>query len=281
MYSAYIIWTMKETEHQRIDAFELWCWRRLLRVPWTARRSNRSIIKEISSEYSLEGLMLKLKLHWKIPWWWERFKAEGDDRGWDGWVASPTRWTWVWVNSGIWGWTGKPGMLQSMGLQRVRPDWATELNRLLWVFFILSFPHVFEFAQGTSKDSILKWKVHNVQSGPDTQWWSRHAIDVEGEILPSNLYSCFSSWYLVFTCPLSSCRQHPTGVVPASLRTWQWHSGSAQSWKCQWMLLGGGSILSPTYSTHHPRALSQSQASRPSGRQGLCLSAPATWAPSK
>ena len=151
--------------------------------------------KEISSEYSLEGLMLKLKLHWKIPWWWERFKAEGDDRGWYGWMASPTRWTWVWVNSGIWGWTGKPGMLQSMGLQRVRPDWATELNRLLWVFFILSLPHVFEFAQGTSKDNILKWKVHNVQSGPDTQWWSRHAIDADGEILPSNLYSCFSSLY--------------------------------------------------------------------------------------
>ena len=105
-------WTIKKAEHQRIDAFELWCWRRLLRVPWTARRSNPSILKEISSEYSLEGLMLKLKLqylatwceeltHWKRPWCWERLKAggEGDDRGWNGWMASPTQWSWVWVNS--------------------------------------------------------------------------------------------------------------------------------------------------------------------------------------
>ena len=87
-------WTMKKAEHQGIDAFELWCWRRLLRVPWTARRSNQSVLKEISPEYSLEGLMLKLELqyfgqkcvlltHWKRPRCWERLKAggEGDDRG--------------------------------------------------------------------------------------------------------------------------------------------------------------------------------------------------------
>ena len=105
-------WTIKKAERRRIDAFELWCWRRLLRVPWTARRSNQSILKENSPEYSLEGLMLKLKLwyfghlireltHWKRPWCWERLKAEGegDNRGWDGWMASPTQWTWVWVNS--------------------------------------------------------------------------------------------------------------------------------------------------------------------------------------
>ena len=68
--------------------------------------------------------------HLKRPWCWERWKAggEGDDRGWDGWMASPTQWTWVWVNSGSWRWTGKPGVLQSMGSQRVRHDWATELN---------------------------------------------------------------------------------------------------------------------------------------------------------
>ena len=68
--------------------------------------------------------------HWKRPWWWERLKAggEGDDRGWDGWMASPTRWTWVWVNSRSWWWTGKPGVLQSTGSQRVKHDWATELN---------------------------------------------------------------------------------------------------------------------------------------------------------
>ena len=106
------IWTVKKAEHQRIDAFELWCWRRFLRVPWTARKSNQFILKEISSGCSLEGLMLKLKLfghllrsadsliRWKRLWCWEGLGAgEGDDRGWDGWMASPTRWTWIWVNS--------------------------------------------------------------------------------------------------------------------------------------------------------------------------------------
>ena len=134
-------WTIKNAEHWRIDAFELWCWRRLLRVPWIARRSNQSIPKETSPEYSLEGLILNLKLHylaswceeltyWKRPWCWERLNAggEGDDRGWDGWMASPTRWTWIWARSGCWWWTGKPGMLPSMGLQRVGHEWATALK---------------------------------------------------------------------------------------------------------------------------------------------------------
>ena len=103
-------WTIKKAECQRIDAFELWCWRRLLRVPWTASRSNQSILKEISSEYSLEGLMLKLKLQyfghlmWKTDSFEKTLKArgEGDDKGWDGWMASPIWWTWVWVSSGSW-----------------------------------------------------------------------------------------------------------------------------------------------------------------------------------
>ena len=138
----YESWTIKKAERQRIDAFELWCWRRLLRVPWAARRSNQSILKGISPEYSLEGLMLKLKLqtlvtwweeltHWKRSWCWERLKAggEGDDRGWDGWMASLTQWTWVWVNYRSCWWTGRPGVLQSMELQRVGHDWPTELNR--------------------------------------------------------------------------------------------------------------------------------------------------------
>ena len=133
-------WTMKKAERQRIDGFELWCWRKLLRVPWTARRSNRSILKEISPEYSLEGLVLKLKLQctlatwckeltiWKSPWCWGRLKTKGDDRGWDGWIASATWWTCAWANSGSWWWTGKPAVLQSMGSQRVGHDWATELT---------------------------------------------------------------------------------------------------------------------------------------------------------
>ena len=134
-------WTIKKAEHRRIDAFELWCWRRLLRVPWTARRSNQSILKEVSLNihwkdwcwsWSSNTLATWCKdmIHWKRPWYWEGLKAggEGDDRGWDGWMASPTQWTWIWASSRSWWWTGKLGMLQSMGPQRVRHDWATELN---------------------------------------------------------------------------------------------------------------------------------------------------------
>ena len=134
-------WTMMKTERWRINAFKLWCWRRLLRVPWTARRSNQSILKDVIPEYSLEGLMMKLKLQYfghlmqrtdtlEKTLMWERLKAggEGDDRGWDGWMASLTQWTWVWASSGNWWWTGKPGVLQSTGWQRVRHNWATELN---------------------------------------------------------------------------------------------------------------------------------------------------------
>ena len=133
-------WTIKKAECNRIDVFELW-YRRLLRVPWTARRSNQSILKEISPGCSLEGLMLKLKLQYfghlmrradsleNRPWCWERLKSrEGDDRGWYGWMASLSQWTWVRVNSRSWWWTGRPGMLQSMELQRVRHNWVTELN---------------------------------------------------------------------------------------------------------------------------------------------------------
>ena len=107
-------WAIKKAECQRIDAFELWCQRRLLSVPWTVRRSNQSILKEISPAYSLKGLMLKLKLQyfghlmWRTdsferPWCWERLKAggEGDDRGWDGWMVSPTQWTRVEQLSGV------------------------------------------------------------------------------------------------------------------------------------------------------------------------------------
>ena len=99
-------WTRKKAEGWRTDAFEFWCWRRLLRVLWMARRSNQSILKEISPDYPMEGRMLKLKLQYfdhlirrtdssERPWCWERLKAwgEGDDREWDGWMTSPPRWT--------------------------------------------------------------------------------------------------------------------------------------------------------------------------------------------
>ena len=140
-------WTIKKAKHWITDAFEPWCWRRLFRVPWTARRFNQSILKEISPEYSLERLMLKLKpqyfchlmwrtASWKRPWCWEWLKAgEGDDRGWNCRMPSPMRCTWVWASSMSWWWTGKPGVLQPMGSQRVEHDWATELN---WNIFIVT-----------------------------------------------------------------------------------------------------------------------------------------------
>ena len=119
----------------------LWCWRRLLRVPWTARRSNQSILKEISPGCSLEGLMLKLKLQcfghlMQRADSFEKIlmlgKIEGRRiRGWQSmrWLdAIPSTMTWIWVNSGSWWWTGRPGMLQSMGSQRVGHNWATEVN---------------------------------------------------------------------------------------------------------------------------------------------------------
>ena len=139
-------WTRKKTEHWRIDAFELWCWRRLLRVPWTARRSKQSILKEIRSECSSEGLMLKLKLQY-FGHLMQRADSlekplmlggiggqEEKGRQRMRWLmASPTQWPWVWVDSGSWWWTGRPGMLQFLRVAKSRTwlsDWTelTELN---------------------------------------------------------------------------------------------------------------------------------------------------------
>ena len=132
-------WTMRKAERWRIDAFELWCWRRLLRVHWTARRSDQSILKEINPKDSLKGLMLKLKLQYSHHWYkelthWKKTlklgkiegKREEGNRGWDGWIASLTQWTWVWANSGRYWRTGRPGVLQYKGSQRVRHNLGTE-----------------------------------------------------------------------------------------------------------------------------------------------------------
>ena len=140
-------WTVKKAERWRTDASELWCWRRLLRVPWTARRFNQSILKEISPGISLEGMMLKLKLQyfghlmWRVDSLEKTLMLEGlgaggerDDRGWDGWMVSPIWWTWVWVNSGSWWWTGRPGVLiHGVTKSQTRlSNWA-ELTRTEWI----------------------------------------------------------------------------------------------------------------------------------------------------
>ena len=191
-------WTIKKAEHRKIEAFELWCWRRLLRVPWTARRSNQSILKEIDPGYSLEGLMLKLKLqyfghlmqeltHWKRPWCWERLKTgEGDNRGSDGWMASPTQWTWVWGNSRSWWWTGRPGVLRFMGLQRVGHDWATELKCqqmfYTWVEILMRFcfspkePNYFQH-----RDYVKQWSP--TFSAPGTSFVEDHFSTNWGKVM--------------------------------------------------------------------------------------------------
>ena len=142
-------WTIKTVESRRIDAFELWCWGRLLRVPWTARKSNQSILKEINPGFHWKDwcwswnsntltTWCKELTHLKRLWCWERLRSggEGDDRGWDGWMASLTQWTWLWVNSRSWWWTGRPVVLWFMGLQRVGHGWATELN---WIILLSCF----------------------------------------------------------------------------------------------------------------------------------------------
>ena len=132
-------WTIKKAENQRIDAFELWCWRRLLRVPWTARRSNQSLLKEIfrgifigrtdeEAEapilWPLDGKSWLIGKDFDAGEVWRQ--EEKGMTGWDGWMASPSQWTWLWTSSGRWWRTGNPGVLQSMGSQRVGHNWATE-----------------------------------------------------------------------------------------------------------------------------------------------------------
>ena len=132
-------WTLKKAECQRIDPFQLWCWRILLRVLWTARRSNQSILKEITPGISLEGLMLKLKLQYFGHLMWRVDSLEktlmlggiggrrrrGRQRM--RWLDGITDWTWVWASPGIWWRTGKLRVLRVMGSQRVGHDWVTEL----------------------------------------------------------------------------------------------------------------------------------------------------------
>ena len=135
-------WTIKKADSQRIDDFELWCWRRLLKVPWTARRWNQSILKETSLEYSLEGVILKLKFQYFGHLMQRANLLETtlmlgriEDRRRRGWqrTASLTQWTWVWTNSRRQWRTEKPGVLQSMGSQRVRHDQVTKLTEVIYL----------------------------------------------------------------------------------------------------------------------------------------------------
>ena len=140
-------WTIKKAEHWWIDTFELWCWRRLLRVPGLQGDPNiptrkKSVLNIHWKDWSWSwnsntwATWWEEVTHLKRPWCcWERLKAGGewDNRGWDGWMASPTQWTSVWVGSGSWWWTGKPGVLQSMASQRVGHKWVTELTN--WPYF--------------------------------------------------------------------------------------------------------------------------------------------------
>ena len=176
-------WTIKKAEHRRIDTFEPWCWRRLWRVPWTTRRSNQSILKEISPGCSLEGLMLKLKLQYfghlmqradsfEKTLMLGKIKAGGeeDDRGWDGWMASPTQWTWVWVDSGSWWWTRRPGVvLWFMGSQRVGPDWAIEMN---WTELIYKVVLISVVLQSDSVIHILFHILFHYGLSQDTEYGS-------------------------------------------------------------------------------------------------------------
>ena len=134
-------WTVKKAERRKIDAFELWCWKRLLRVPWTARRSNQSILQEITLGCSLEGLMLKLQLQYfghlmRRADSLEKTLMLGGVGGRRRRGQQRMRWLdgitnsmgMIWVNSGSWWWTGRPGVLRFMGSQRVGHDWVIELN---------------------------------------------------------------------------------------------------------------------------------------------------------
>ena len=156
-------WGFWVSEHRRIDAFELWYWRRLLRVPWTARRSNQSILREISPEYPLAGLMLKPKPqyfghlmwrtdHLKRPWCWVRLKAggEGDDRGWDHWMAPMTQWTWVWVSLGVGDGQG--------GLTCSSPWGCKELDTTEWLNWTEELQNEFQLC-GLKLFSILIWQL--------------------------------------------------------------------------------------------------------------------------
>ena len=142
-------WTIKKAERQRIYAFKLWCWRRL----WDCKeikpvnpKGNQTWIFIGRTDTEAEVAILlttwcKVPIHWKSPWCWERLRAggKGGNRGWDGWMASSTQWTWVWASSRKWWRTEKPGMLQSVGLEKVRHDWLNDNIKNRSKYLLLDF----------------------------------------------------------------------------------------------------------------------------------------------
>ena len=201
-------WTIKKAECWRTDAFELCCWRRLLRIPWTERRSNHSIQKAVSPE----SFIGKTDIEPEAPILWppdvknwligkdlmlgkiEGRRGEGENRGWDGWMAWPTQWTWVWASSRSWWWTGKSDVLQSMRSQRVGCNWVTELN---WAFLI---PPVMNSQYMSSKPLFLwenwsrsKLLAHRLWPG-DCKWGPKKQ---QSKVLPTEQSHClgpFPKW---------------------------------------------------------------------------------------
>ena len=184
-------WTVKKAEHQRTDAFKLWCWRRLLKVPWTARRSNQSILREINPEYSLEGLMLKLKLqdfgHLMLT----------DDsldkslmlilplifpsiRGWDGWTASLMQWTWTWENSWRWWRTGRPCYSPRSRKESDTTGWLNNNNKTIRIH-VINIYLISVLALGLVFNSKIPWSS---QAPPIFLHCHSHCI---GKISPQSL----------------------------------------------------------------------------------------------
>ena len=179
-------WTINKAEHQRIYAFKLWCWRRPLRLPWTTSRSNQSILKEINPEYSLEGMMLKLKLQY-LGYLMQRAnslektlmlgKIEGRRRrvnsGWDSWMASLIQGTWVWTSSRRWWRKRKCGMLQSMGSQRVRHDWVNEQQQHASIAqnFIQVWRNLSLSSLPSMISSVLQYSIASFFLSPHYKLW--------------------------------------------------------------------------------------------------------------
>ena len=168
-------WTIKKADQWRIDAFKLWCWRRLLSIPWTARRSNQSILKESAlnihwkdwcwrwSSNTLATWYEEL-IYWRRLWCWERLKAgKGDDRGWDNWMASPTQWTCVWASSRRWWRTGEPWCAAFHGVAKI---W-TRLNDYTTAITNTSC--------STPKETLVLLKAEETTCF-NNQWMSEHAL---------------------------------------------------------------------------------------------------------